>query len=173
MEGRTAPPLEPRVNTEIRRPTRAAKLEPEHTTGCKSRSASGTPPDCSGETCSLSEETKAPQRQQLVPPTTRHDTVEEACHTPVGRAKQWGCPLSSVRSTRTSLSLRVCYGLVCYGRASRRSFDGSTDRRIQINLPRIERYAIPPTSLASPPTFLASPVRAHQRSGMLLAAYRA
>ena len=45
VEGRTAPPLEPRVNTEIRRPTRAAKLEPERTTGCEStrgpRPASG------------------------------------------------------------------------------------------------------------------------------------
>ena len=80
VEGRTAPPLEPRVNTEIRRPTRAMKLEPELTTGCESthesRSVSETPPDCSGETCSLSEETKAPQRQQLVPPATRHDTAK-------------------------------------------------------------------------------------------------
>ena len=29
--------------------------------------------DCSGVTCSLSEETQAPQRQQLVPPATRHE----------------------------------------------------------------------------------------------------
>ena len=85
VEGRTALPLEPRVNTEIR-PTRAAKLEPERTTGCKSmrgpRPASGTPPDCSGETCSLSEETKAPQRQQLVPPATRHDRPREPATLP-------------------------------------------------------------------------------------------
>ena len=76
MEGKTEPPTEPRVNTEIRRPTRAAELEPkhvlvaiqcrpvrqEHATGCNSmqdRPASGTPPGCSGETCSLSGETKA------------------------------------------------------------------------------------------------------------------
>ena len=50
----------------------------------------GSLPDCSGETCSLSEETKAPQRQQLLPPATRHDTAEEACHTPVGRASSGG-----------------------------------------------------------------------------------
>ena len=91
---KTAPPKEPRVNTEIRRPTRTAKLEPERTTGCEStrgpRPASGTPPDCSGETSSLSEETKAPQQQQLVPPVTRHDTAETACHTPVGRASSGG-----------------------------------------------------------------------------------
>ena len=109
-EGRTAPPLEPRVNTEIRRPTRAAKLE----TGtyhwlCKSmrgpRPPSGTSPGCSGETCSLSEETKAPQRQQLVPPATRHDTAEEACHTPLGRASSGGarCPLCNIVHTPPDL----------------------------------------------------------------------
>ena len=77
VEGKAEPPTEPRVNTEIRRPTRAADLEPkhvlvaiqcrpvrqEHATGCNSMQdhpASGAPPGCSGETCSLSGETKAP-----------------------------------------------------------------------------------------------------------------
>ena len=68
----------------------------EHTTGCKSmrgpRPASGTPSDCSGETCSLSEETKAPQRQQLVPPAMRHDTTKGACNTPLSRVSSQGAP---------------------------------------------------------------------------------
>ena len=34
--------------------------------------------DCSGEKCSLSEETKAPQRGQLVPPATRHEHSQES-----------------------------------------------------------------------------------------------
>ena len=82
VEGRAEPPTEPRVNTEIRRPTRAAELEPKHVlvaiqcrpqpqvhaTGCNSmqdRPASKTPPvglhpAAQVRPCSLSEETKAP-----------------------------------------------------------------------------------------------------------------
>ena len=93
------PPWSPASTPRFDDPPRAAKLESEHTTGCMSmhgpRPASGTPPDCSGETCSLSEETKASQRQQLVPLAMRHDTATRACHTPVGHASSGGarCPL--------------------------------------------------------------------------------
>ena len=76
VEGKAEPPPEPRVNAEIRCPTRAAELElnmswlqfnagPSAGT-CHwlqfnaGPSARGAPPGCSGETCSLSGETKAP-----------------------------------------------------------------------------------------------------------------
>ena len=125
-------PLEPRVNTEIRRPTRALELEPERTTGCKSmrgpRPASGTPPDCSGETCSLSEETKAPQQQQLVPPATRHDTAEGACPHSRRPCKQWGCPLSSVTHSlvedEINDPMKNRFGQVCRDRRSKVTYVG-------------------------------------------------
>ena len=71
---------------------RAANLEPEHATGCNSMlgpsgqwdSTSGTPPSCSGETCSLSGKTMAPQWQQLVPPAMRRDATDGACHATTG-----------------------------------------------------------------------------------------
>ena len=81
VEGRAEPPTEPRVDTEIRRPTRTAERSPgmswsqlnagatiphEHATGCNSmqipsskQDTSWAPLGCSGETCSLSEETKS------------------------------------------------------------------------------------------------------------------
>ena len=81
VEGRAEPPTEPRVDTEIRRPTRAAErslgmswsqlnagatIPHEHATGCNSmqipsskQDTSWAPLGCSGETCSLSEETKS------------------------------------------------------------------------------------------------------------------
>ena len=52
----------------------------ERTTSC----------DLTHDPRSLSEETKAPQRPQLVPPATRHDMAEEACHTLVGYESSGG-----------------------------------------------------------------------------------
>ena len=51
--------------------------------------------DCSGETCSLSEETQAPQRQQLLPPARRHEHGWESLLHFRPPCKQWGRLLSS------------------------------------------------------------------------------
>ena len=141
VEGKAAPPTEPRVNTEIQRPTRAAELEPkhalvaiqcrpipqEHATGCKSMQApyprnmplvasqcytSGAPPGCSGETCSLSEETKAPTA------TATRASCHEARHNrrslphPSRRVSSGGALLSS---DELSLGLLLSSLLSCEG----------------------------------------------------------
>ena len=89
VEGRAEPPTEPRVNTEIRRPTQAGELEPKHATGCNSmqdRPASKTPPVGLHPTAQVRhvhsvKKRRPPQQQQLVPPATRRDTTGGACHT--------------------------------------------------------------------------------------------
>ena len=89
----------------------------ERSTGCKSmpdpRPASGTPPDCSGETCSLSEETKAPQRQQLVPPATRHNTAEGACHTPLSHVSRGGACCRRVTCAACVKGIKQIYCVRC------------------------------------------------------------
>ena len=94
MEGRAEPPTEPRVDTEIRRPTRTAERSPgmswsqlnagatmpqEHATGCNSMQncpASKTPVGLHlaaqvRHVHSVKKRGPA-QQQQLVPPATRH-----------------------------------------------------------------------------------------------------
>ena len=106
VEGRAEPSTEPRVDTEIRRPTRTAERSPsmswsqlnagatipqEHATGCNSMQncpASKTPvglhPAAQVRHVHSVKKRRPPQQQQPVPPATRHDTTGEACHTFAG-----------------------------------------------------------------------------------------
>ena len=101
MEGKAEPPTEPRVNTEIGRPTRAAELEPkhvlvaiqcrpvcqEHATGCSSMQDHppvGLHPAAQVRHVHSVEKRRPPQQQQLAPPATRRDTTGGACHTSAG-----------------------------------------------------------------------------------------
>ena len=78
------PPPQPRINTVRRRPTRTAKLQPEQFANSTLWPEAKTVglQDCSGETCSLSEETQAPQMTATRLPHSRQ------------RCKQWGCLMS-------------------------------------------------------------------------------
>ena len=106
VEGRAEPPTEPRIDTEIRRPTgmswsqlnAGATIPHEHTTGCNSmqnRPASKTPVGLHlaaqvRHVHSVKKRSPA-QQQQLVPPATRHARLAKpATLSPV--CKQWGCP---------------------------------------------------------------------------------
>ena len=64
--------------------------------------------DCSGETCSPSEETKAPQRQQLAPPATRHEHSWESLPHSCRPCEQWGSPLSLQMLLRRLVILHIC-----------------------------------------------------------------
>ena len=70
--------------------------------------------DCSGETCSLSEETQASYRQEHVPPTTGRDSLRRG-NLPHSRrpCKQWGCPLSSPATVCSFVFQLPIYSSVC------------------------------------------------------------